>query len=253
MLKDDDELLFLELLNSTLDHLLIFFIGQDQYSNSEKLPSPLVQKMMEKIETFQISTHKLHGFHPFYFQNRKSFSGKRKRLAEQLAISKRNQAAFFNQKALNDDKDQTKNIVVIDLINFFTNPSNYILSNRLGILSSFEEATPNDREMFRKEGLSGYLLNQEILQGILSGVDETSLKKYISSLGLLPEGIPSENIFEEAYKAIQELFDGEQALKDDEPITVSVNTQVGPYHVHGTIDQLFYSSQNSAKSRKSEG
>ena len=197
--KEDDALLFLEVLTSVSDRLYISYIGQDLYTDNEKLPSTLLQKLMDVAAEFRkeliIKKEKLHGFNPDYFVKRESFSDQRQKLAQLINTnSNKKKPVFFNlEKVVR--KEIPNKIHLSELIDFFVHPNKYIIQQQLSISAGYADNELSDRELFGLDGLSRWVLNNQLLDAYEQDIGEAKVFDFLDKSGSLPKGIPGSNVF----------------------------------------------------------
>ncbi len=206
IMKEDDKLLFYELLVSTSQSLFITFIGKDQHTDSEKLPSMIIQKMMDEFEEFKPIVHKLHGFDWTYFKEGNSYSNSTKELGEQIYSINEKEHPFITKNEFLKSEGFTDHIELEELIKHFVHPCKQLINNGLNIRTSFEESEPTDREVFKVSALEKYSLDQLLLDGIDSEIAKYELKEYAIQAGFSPQGIPGDYAFETEYNDIDELL-----------------------------------------------
>lgn len=237
--KEEDKFLFLEILNSTSESLFISYIGQDQYNDYEKQPSILAQKLMDVFDISKPIKHKLHGFNKDYFLLPKSYSKKKKRIADEVYSANKESLIFYDQK-IDSQKEIDETIIEInDLISFFSNSSKYLLSNRLLISERFENSDPEDREVFTVSALSKYRLDQLLMSGLQSKKDSKTIQEYSLISGFIPEGIPGEQAFKKEFRDVYELFDFARAHMQGDEFKGDLEVEVGGVRVMGSFDGVY--------------
>lgn len=224
--KEDDQLLFLEILNSNSNRLHVSYQGQDQHNENEKLPSVLLQRLTDQLSPGIFSKHRLHGFNSEYFTTPRSFSKRRKSLSEIVFHGEQNQEPFFSKPEAFIDKKKSSDIRLDDLINFFSHPCKYFSTNELGIRDKFEENELEDRELFKVSGLSKFLLGHIISKGLDSEISETKLKEYVQNSNLLPSGIGGEKAFHVEYNEILSISEIEKKYQRGQESELIINTEV---------------------------
>jgi exodeoxyribonuclease V gamma subunit len=214
----DDRYLFLEALLSAREQLYFSYQGFSQKDNSPMAPSILLSELMEYCQQgFCLSgqgvlevadteknllahvmvEHKLQPFNQAYFEGKGeaesyvSFNQKQQAIAEQLQLN--SQELKFNSAALTQSLEQSTQLELDALIQFFQNPAKVFFMQRwqtrfypLGQLNS-------DEEPFAFDGLDRYQVNQRLVQQTLdmsievSQDEETELlnKQHNISSGLL--------------------------------------------------------------------
>ncbi len=235
--KEDDALLFLEVLHSTSDHLYISFVGQDLYSENEKLPSVLLQKLMdiasETGSEILIQKEKLHGFNPDYFINAESYSIQRQEIAR-LINSGMLEQEFLKSGDLKR-KEKPERIHVSELIDFCSHPNKYVLQHFLSISGGYREDELSDRELFTIGGLSKWKLNNTLLEAYQKGLNEVKALDFIDKAGMIPKGVPGSVIFSQKSHEVKELLSEIQEFKDNESDIIQCSLKIDDVELYGNI------------------
>lgn len=241
--RKDDELLFLEVLNAAQEKLYISYLGQDQHSENERLPSVLIQKLMDVIEEsgdkIDIQREKLHGFNPKYFLSEESFSERRKKLSMATQQGAKAVSTFFDPSLELSEQVIPEEVSVHQFVNFFTHPARYFLKQQIGIREGKEEGNPEDRELFSMDGLSTYLLDDLIASGIESGYSNKELKQYFEARGYIPQGIPGERVFNQEWNQINEIWTSVAELRTEDEMSVEVQLELDELRIQGTIGNIY--------------
>jgi exodeoxyribonuclease V gamma subunit len=248
--KNEDRYLFLETLICAKENLYISYIGQHIRDNSIIPPSVIVSELMDYLEeTFGeelrkhlITTHPLHPFSPDYFLKSSelfSYSNENLKCAEKLFM-KGNKDTPFIESPLPLPDPEFKNLTLKDLSRFFTNPSKYILQERLNLSLEIQEESFEDRESFALKGLERYQVDQAILNGRSVEFECDTLFSIARSNGSLPHGTVGEYEYEKAFKTISDFSASlEKHLKDKEPQTLQVEINLGDFTLKSSVNDLF--------------
>ena len=241
--KKDDQLLFLEVLHSTEEHLYLSFLGQDEHSKNERLPSVFIQRMQDILITseqkIEVKKEKLHGFHRDYFLTATSFSNSRKELAILNANEVTSETPFLEENDLPLKEFDDEIIQLEDLIAFFTQPCKWFSVNKLRINDGYSESEIEDREVFKIAGLDGYKLTAVIYEALDKGVPVEQVWEYSFSKGLIPIGIPGILSFRSNWTEVEELH---RVVSEKSTSTVNedvISIKVGGFEITGRIDGLF--------------
>lgn len=239
IMKEDDQLLFMELLASTSQGLFISFLGQDQHSENEKLPSILIQKVMDEVDGLKAIEHKLHGFDNSYFLHPKSYSQKRKELGIKVLSKNENELPFFAQNEVAIKKENIEHIEINELISFFVHPCKHMLNNGLSVRKKFENSDLEDREVFRISALDKYNLDQLLQDGIESHIHSEALKEYSILAGFTPQGIPGIQAFETELNSISELRKLAKPYLTSEERKGELDIEIDEIRLVGSFDNVY--------------
>ncbi len=244
VVKDDDAMLFLELLNSAQDFLHLSYIGQDQQNEAEKLPSVFIQQLFEQFLYLKNSgehfiNHKLHGFDPYYFRKLCSYSVKRRDVSKRVhSLNVRKDVFLPDNLSMGDSKDDAI-ITVQDIIRFFSYPCKYFLSNVLKVHDTYHENELEDREVFKLTGLEKYKLDQLLLDGNLKDVPLGRLQDYAESAGLLPLGIAGKKELSQEWELISELKKASSGFINSEVDMQEISLNIGESRIAGLIGNIY--------------
>ncbi|MEQ9310462.1 MAG: exodeoxyribonuclease V subunit gamma [Balneolaceae bacterium] len=250
IMKEDDKLLFIELLGSTSESLFISYLGQDQHSENVKLPSMLVQKMMDELEGLKKKEHKLHGFDYSYFISPDSYSNKRRELGENILSDNKKESLFINENIPIVKNYDLESIELNELIKFFIHPCKYLINNRLMISEGFEITEPANREVFNISALDKYNLDQLILEGQESKVDLENIKEYSILAGFSPQGIPGEQSFKEEFEDISNLLTLAKHFINEKESKGELNIPLDGIKVVGSFNNVYGSKSVFIKAAK---
>ncbi len=207
--RDDDRYLFLESILSARERLHISYVGQSIRDNSPRPPSVLVSELSDYItqgfklesgeDIFQrqiLKVHRLQAFSESYFIGGPlmSFSIDNFRGAEALRQRQQTSKPFFPQ-AISAPDPEWRNVTLDQLITFFSNPSEFILSERLGIRLPREQEQLEEREPFALDARDGYPIKQALVERALAGNDFKKTQGVLASVGKLPIGQMGEASF----------------------------------------------------------
>ncbi len=239
--KEDDALLFLEVLNSASNYLYISFIGQDLYSENEKLPSILLQKLMDVASEsgYEIAVEKeqLHGFNSKYFDQGESYSTHRKKLAQLINSHTKSVSTFFNLSEFGRKETPSK-IHKSELINFCTHPNKFVIQQILLVSEGYGENELSDRELFSLNGLSTWLLNNQLLDAYKYELSETEAFDFMGKAGLIPEGIPGEKVFFSQSMEVKHFLSLLDKYRNSGPKMVQCIFQTDEVELFGNIGDL---------------
>lgn len=200
--RDNDRYLFLEALLSARAHLYISYVGYSIQDNSEKPPSVLVSELLDYIDkgfigekeailSQLVTTHPLQPFSPRYFDghNKKLFSFSQVYSeASDQSLRERQPTQSFFVHALPPAGLEWKTLTLNQLIDFFKQPTAFLLKQRLGVRNLQQSGLLAETEPFRLSGLEKYQLNQFLLGKAIYDHDLTKLHTILEASGQLPHG-----------------------------------------------------------------
>ncbi len=244
--KEDDTFLFYETLLAASGQLNVSYLGQDQQSNSKRLPSILVQQFLDKMNgnwEMEVITHKLHPFNAQYFKGDKklySYSQENLKLA-QIIQQQIDEAVPFLQeeKRLTNGEKEQKEVAVSSLISFFSYPAKYMLRNELDISNYSDFSTITDREPFSLNSLERYHLGNFMFEKIAAGSSDSKVFTYAKNADLLPAEMVGEKEFQSEKQEVDELIATvKEYLKSEEQhIDIELETPYGT--VVGNISGIY--------------
>jgi exodeoxyribonuclease V gamma subunit len=201
--RNDDKYLFLESLISARQKFYVSYVGQSIQDNSPIPPSVLVSELLDSIEKSfassdqdilaQIVTyHRLQQFSPWYFsENSRLFSySTENMLACTGANEKRELLPFFGRKLpmTLEESEKLQNVDLDSLCLFFSNPAMHLVQRRLGIRLEDEALLSDERENFELQPLERYLVGQNLVKNLISGISLQDFKPIQNAIGQLPHG-----------------------------------------------------------------
>jgi len=244
ILKEDDSYLFLETLQAAEKHLHLSYKGQDQRSDSERLPSILIQQLLDITgeEQEQIVRHSLHPFNKKYFDETglNSYSESNRNLAQKMLLENQDHPVLFTDRAWSSDPSNATDIVHIsDIIKFFTHPSKYLLQNVLNIknYNSFSEVI--DREQFKLQGLDRYKLDDYLFDALANDHPIQQVFNFASASALIPEKLQGEKSFQTEKESIQELVNSLENLTNAEERKEDIHINFEGKEILGTIGGIY--------------
>ncbi len=243
IMAKDDRLLFLEILYSTREKLNISYLEKDQHSENERLPSILVQKLIDALKSidkgFEVTEHKLHGFDSSIFMEPKVYSNHQKSISEKIGSGKHPDLIFLKPEDLNLITFNESELYLNNLISFFEQPCKYHAHNVLQISSRTNDVVLSDRENFKLDGLSRYSIRQEIVSGLERDISESHLFEYLNVSGSLPKGIPGNKLFKEQFTEITELVDLVTEYRNVDSSDIEIDLLINEIKLYGHVDDIY--------------
>jgi exodeoxyribonuclease V gamma subunit len=251
--RHDDRYLFLEAILSAREIFYISHVGQNARDNSQIPPSVLVSELTDYIEQgFEtsgqnmleqvITRHRLQAFSPAYFEKSEklfSYSEGNCRAARSLLKSHESPNPFISEEL--PDADQTWDRVDLrDLGLFFSNPTKYLLTRRLGI--RLDEGPPvlEEREPFDIKGLERYLFEQKLLEKRMTGKELEGFSVVAKASGQLPPGTVGECIYDDFRRGVEDYADKTKPYIEGEPLEpIEIDINFDNFRLTGEIVDLY--------------
>ncbi|MBF0278563.1 MAG: exodeoxyribonuclease V subunit gamma [SAR324 cluster bacterium] len=261
-IKEEDRYLFLETIICCRKVLYISYIGQEIRDNTSLPPSSLITELIENIENNfdlqkeqMLTKHHLQAFNPAYFQKESSlFSYSKDNWHAAAKLSNQEQRAVHRfeiqlpdpiqeaESVRGSETDSGKSWLDVDidqLVRFFSNPAQFLLSQRIGVhLQNFEDL-PDDDEPFFIDALKKYSIQTEQLNYIFEGQRPDFLKNIAKARGELPLGhagqISWDEISNETYQFANAIS---EFLSTDHLEPVEYDLQFEAVNLRGTISDI---------------
>lgn len=244
--SEDDSYLFLEVLSSASKHLHISYKGQDLRSETDRLPSMLVQQLKESFPENKIllKRHRLHPFNEAYFRKYKSASPQQPDMSYDLKhCNVANQINYPEKKVIDfnlnsvDSFDIFKqsDISIYDLIKFVTEPANLLLSNEFNVNINLYNNDIQDREIFDLTGLDKYKLNALLYDSIQKGISEKRIFNYARTAGYLPDMLKGKQVFQEEYNKTEKLRQEIESLSELEEKSHEIRINHKGVQLYGSV------------------
>ncbi|WP_421774521.1 exodeoxyribonuclease V subunit gamma [Gracilimonas sp.] len=245
ILKEDDTYLFLETIQATGEHLHISYRGQDQHSDSTRLPSILVQQLLDAFFESQndgIIRHSLHPFNKQYFGGDRpnSYSDLNRQLSERMREGKQEEQPFFiDQKFSPVEENPQEQIHLSNLISFFINPSKYLLQNQLGVSYYDEFKEIADREPFKLNSLERHKLDYLLFEMLQKNETADLVKKYASAAAIIPEALEGEKVFNREKESVKGLLEYLKSYTKADEHTEEISIEIAGIQLYGPIQGLY--------------
>lgn len=245
ILKEDDTYLFLETIQAARDQLHISYIGQDQHTDSIRLPSILVQQLLDVFYDSQkegIIRHSLHPFNKKYFKSGKpsSYSDKNKSISVKMEKEREGlQSPFIKDKFKLIENETDHQLQISELLSYFKNPSKYLLQNELGVSSYDEFREVIDRESFKLDNLERYKLDHLLFETLRKGEAVDKVEEYANLTAMVPEALAGKKVFRKEKESISALIQHIKIYTEAEESEQEVSIQIGDTSLYGTIHGLY--------------
>lgn len=249
--RDDDRYLFLEAILSARDVLHLSYCGQSVKDGSHKPPSVIVEELVAVLEShfesYQgiraqiVSRHRLHGFHPDYFQAASGhFTYSPAHYEAAISASRaRLLSPPFVEKALPARDEVISEFQLDQLVSCFTHPARFFARERLGIRLPLEEDEIEEAEPFDLKGLARYQFAQELTAAALGGEHNQPHLETIAATGGIPHGYTGNAIYIEQVELAEQLA-GIVAVHAPDPLSapLHLSREIGRWNMSGTIGNL---------------
>jgi exodeoxyribonuclease V gamma subunit len=211
--EEIDRFLFLEILLTARESLIITYCGYSAEDDKEQLPSPLVTELIsyldmaycikeDKVSSFCFYRHPFHSYDESYFFGKSpfpSYSEYASKMAKAVYQTEKHTVKNFishftptqkdSQKKLTSHLKNSTRIKAHDLVAFARNPLKSYFNKTLGIyLEDFETKNIKDHENFHLNALQHYLLKKDFLKWPVEQIFQNAERE-----GFLPIG-PFKNL-----------------------------------------------------------
>ncbi len=168
-----DRYLFLEILSSVKEKLIISYVGRNIKDNSDISPSIIIQEFMDYIEknngNLNIINHKIHGFDKIYYQkNNNKYYNYFKYEKKKINLIKNKESYFFPTNI---------SLELDDILQYFKTPEKYILSRKYNIKYPYDKNELNYKyEKWEIDYLTNYKLFTDLEKLVLNYFLENKLR-----------------------------------------------------------------------------
>ena len=247
--RNDDKYLFLEALLSARKTLYISYIGQNQVDNSSMPPSVLVSDLIDIITyNYGVAAESIIIRHPLQAFSRKYFDADHKRLfsysAENFKAAIQTPAnsatdRFFDRPLAQADESY-RNLALDQLCNFFTNPSQYLLNNRLGLYLRESQPVIPDTENFSLDGLDRFAVQRDQLSMSAKSVPYETQLAVQRAGGRIPVGSAGKLGFSELFDTGSKISILQRQLTSGrQPQVLEINLILGSFRISGSIADVY--------------
>jgi exodeoxyribonuclease V gamma subunit len=215
--RAEDRHAFLEALLSARDYLHLSWSGRGVRDNAELPPSMLLAELRDALDMTAVAAdgdsvsaaltvqHRLQAFSPRYFDGtdaRLYSHAAHYAHAATVARKTRRAAAPFLTQALPEAPPELLTITPQQFLNFFRNPAQHLLRNRLGIHLEESEGLLETIEPFVPDALMNYHLRTQLVEDWQAGVTNREHGFALArARGQLPHGAAGEVLFGQLWDA----------------------------------------------------
>lgn len=234
-----DKQLFLDVLQSCRDRLILTYVGRSQRDNSERVPSIVIDTLLQTLTaTFTVGhedreddlrdvrrhfviEHPLQPFNPHYFDgsDARLFSYDRTNCippSDSLA-----RISAFASGALPQEEESDRLITLADLIEAWSNPSKFFC-RRLGLRLDLADLALDDIEPQFLDFLEGYRLKDVILQRMLDGETDDQVSRHLQLEGALPAGALGRIVYSNEREDIERLLRDVERFGERKPVEIDL-------------------------------
>jgi exodeoxyribonuclease V gamma subunit len=194
--RDDDRYLFLEAIASARRCLYLSYVGRGIRDNAPIPPSIVVSELVDTVAhgfdaSDVVTVHPLQAFSPRYFAGTEptrlvSYSVELCEASRRRGHGRR--VTRLVEERLPDAPPDAYTLDLERFVDFFTNPSAYLLRERLGVRLA-EAAQPVERrEPFVLDALGAYAVRTELLARRAEPPDRAQRLQELRARGLMPLG-----------------------------------------------------------------
>ncbi|MDD2898036.1 MAG: exodeoxyribonuclease V subunit gamma [Desulfuromonadaceae bacterium] len=254
-LRDEDRYLFLEAILSARECFYISYIGQSIKDNSEIPPSVLVSELIDAVDkgftagdgraaaSRLVVQHRLQAFSSDYFNGRSmlfSYSSENCAALRERGGGLREPVEFIS-RPIAPPSEEWRDVSLAKLLQFFDNPTRFLLENRLGIRLEDTALPLEEREPFTVDGLDVYALKQEILETCLQGGDVSTYLPIARCRGILPPAHHGAELFADVAKEVAEFATKVRGVISGAPTLspLDVELSLGTFRLSGRLERIW--------------
>ena len=248
--RQDDRYLFLETLLSARRCLYLSYVGQSLRDNTPLPPSVLVSELLDVVDRscsglagrrprdVLVTRHPLQAFSRRYFsgdERRFSYAREWIEASRQAGRGEREPAALLTTE-LPEPESSLRRVTLDRLFQFFRNPAQWLLRERLGIRPATEEDELAAHEPFVLDGLANYQLLGQMLELHREGRPVMEIQAVMRGSGALPHAQVGECVFAQAQERVTR-FAGRlvRVLPRQTPEPLDVDLKLGGFELSGRL------------------
>jgi len=265
--RSDDKYLFLEALISARQCFYVSFVGYDVQDNTILPPSVLVSELIDYItegyrvkEEDLVTRHRLQAFSPAYFQttDQRFFSySQTARDAAARLVATRSQPQVPRDFIASPLPPWDAGFLTVDLDSLsqaLGHACRFMMEKRLQIRLHDRAVDTNDRESFTLDPLGRFDLGQTLAREFLQASDMPDAMAKAKARGQIPHGDPGRKAFKDVWGEVADWIAVIQEIQQGAlPARVTVDRQVPPYTITGTLDTLFPGGQLCYRFSRAKG
>ncbi len=240
IVKNDDQLLFLERILSTDKHIHISYIGEGENGS---LVSPIVQQLKDSSILKEEKKHKLHAFEESINSQSAVFASTNTHLAKKIIDET---GKSWRPISSNFPPNIENEISLKEIIAFYVDPAKYVCTSRLEIQNVFEDNLLDDRQLFKLDGLNKYRIRQRLEQSF-NLKEMSEIKSYLTGKGELPKGFNADKTFLKEFSKIEKMAGVIKQKYPDQLRKEYIDLKIGAFRIFGSIADI--SNQTLVKSQ----
>ncbi|EIJ43052.1 exodeoxyribonuclease V, gamma subunit [Beggiatoa alba B18LD] len=255
--RGNDRYLFLESLLSARNCFYISYQGRNIRDNTEMPPSVLVAELLDYLDKAFVLPendrpisqqlvihHPLQGFSPRYFsgENPTLFSYAEEYCHASRILQQTPQTLPpFIRHSLPEPPSELLNITLNDFIQFFINPTRFLLRKRLGIYFETGIGHLPEVEPFQLSNLESYQFNQNLVERALAGQTPDTYFEIAKASGQLPHGEIGHCVYQQLTEEINDFVIKVKKNTDNNQrlAPAFIDLKIGRLHIIGSIDHLW--------------
>ncbi|HYD54221.1 MAG TPA: hypothetical protein VEA99_16415, partial [Gemmatimonadaceae bacterium] len=250
--RTDDRQLFLDVLLSASDRVILTHVGRSATDNAERAVSVVVAELLDLVDRAFVRDggpardqlcvrHRLQPFSPAYYDGAD---------ARLFSYSRANASAVGAARVRRDERpfvdgplpvaEPSPVVPLSDLVDCWVNPSRWFCDRTLGFRVRGDEEAVDDSEPMAVGSLLRYAVHDDILRRHLRGArDRDHERELAAALGILPSGALARRWFDRLDDEISDLLRRVERSDAYEPVSVEIAgpdwTLVG--RIDGLVDQ----------------
>lgn len=256
-LRAEDRHAFFEALLSAREYLHVSYSGRGLRDNAELPPSMLVAELRDALDMTAIAEgrsasealtihHRLQAFSPRYFDgsdsNLYSHAAHYAHAAMAANNIEHNAAQPFLTQALAEPPPELLTITPQQFVNFFRNPAQHLLRNRLGIHLEESEGLLDTVEPFVPDGLERYQLRSQLVADWQAGVrSQEKAFALANARGQLPHGAAGEVWFGQLWGEFAPFAEKIASLMERPALPCRIDLEFSGVRVQGSIGEMYES------------
>ncbi|MEM1057380.1 MAG: exodeoxyribonuclease V subunit gamma [Bacteroidota bacterium] len=225
-----DKQLFVDAVLAARDRLILSYVGRSQKDNAERAASVCLDAFRDAArrhfgpEADRLAVeHRLQPFASDYF----SREGPLASYAAQHRVNPGDEpTAFFEGDTLPDEQPPTE-IPLHELVRAWTDPSRYLLRDRLRLSLDLDDSSVQDDEPVVLSGLEKWRVREQVLAALLDGLDDDTIAERLMRSGLLPAGEGGAAWLRSLRQSVEPVRDAVLDWGHTDPLAVSVPVEGG--------------------------
>lgn len=241
----DDRYMFIEAILAARDCLYISYIGQSDKTNSSIPPSVVVAELLELLKYSYgiddiVERHPLQSFSRDYFVPETglfSYHESYCHVVEKMACRTVDREPWWKGELA---EEIVQPLQLSSLFSFFSNPQRWFVRERLGIRIDKEKSLIEEKEAFGLTGLEAYLIDQEISDYCLKGLDAIGFLGKLKVSGRWPLGSPGDIAFKKKLSELDKFVETVLRYRPgDSEDVLPVDVWIGADHLVGQLTNLY--------------